>query len=179
MHHGFHAGIDFPHKVDVCRVGIVVEHRFEPIEGIIHDGVDVCSHRVFSPQLADGAAHTGVVKAQVIVHQVRLYGVSRPCPAVALDAVDEKFSGGQIHGVCPHLPDVVQLPVAAAEAAAPLLVEWGVFVVHEQLAVGRVSFCLYIYISEGLGMEQQQHAVVVDSRAACCRLAVGKDVHTV
>ena len=43
-----------------------------------------------APELADGALHAFGVEPQVVVHQIRLYGVARPCPAVALYAVNEE-----------------------------------------------------------------------------------------
>ena len=62
---------------------------------------------VFTAQLTDGALHALQIKAQIVVHQVRLNGIAAPRPAVALDAVHKELAGGKVHRIGAHFPDAV------------------------------------------------------------------------
>ena len=149
LHHGLHPRVYLAHKGDVAGVHVVVVNRLKPVERVVHDGVDVRRHGVLAPELADGALHAFGVEPQVVVHQIRLYGIARPCPAVALYAVNEELAGGEVHGVGTHLPYPVQQVVAAAETAAALGVERSVLVVHCQVAVAQVAVDFHINVAEG------------------------------
>ena len=143
-----------PHLTDKGHVGcivIVVEDGLEPVEGIVHDGVDVSRDGVFSTQLADGALDTFSVETQVVVHEVRLDGVAAPGPAVALDAVHEELAGGEVHGVGGNVPDAVQQVVGTAEGAGAGEVVRGVFLIHEEVVVGGAGVGFGIDVAEGLG----------------------------
>ena len=149
VHQRHHA---WPHLADescIACVLIVVEHRLEPVERVVHDGVDVGRHGVLAAQLADGALDAFRVEAQVVVHQIRLDGIARPGPAVALDAVHEELARRQVHRVGSHLPDAVQLVIGAAEGARVREVVWGIFVVHQHVGIGGACLLFYIDIAEG------------------------------
>ena len=153
VHHGHHAGPHLADEIHIRRVLVVVEDGLEPVEGVVHDGVDVSRHGILAAQLADGALDTLGVKAQVVVHEVRLYGVARPRPAVTLDAVHEELAGGEVHGVGTNLPYLVQFVVRTAERAAVAEVVWCIFVIHQHVSVGGAFFLFYINVAEGLALE--------------------------
>ena len=87
----------------------------EPVECVVHDGIDVSRYGVFAAQLPDGALDAFRIEAQVVVHEVRLYGVARPRPAVTLDAVHEELTRGEVHRVGGNVPDIVYQVVRTAE----------------------------------------------------------------
>ena len=90
-------------------------------------------HRVFTTQLSDGALHRLGVKAQVVVHQIRLDGIATPCPTVALDTVHEELTGGEIHRIGTHLPYLVHLLVVTLERTTAGKIERQVLVFHADL----------------------------------------------
>lgn len=117
LHQGLHPRVNLAHKSDVACILIEVQDGFEPIERIVHYGINVCRHGIFAAQLTYCAAHAVGVESEVIVHEIRLYGVARPCPAVSLYAVHEEFSRCQIHRVCRDLPYSVQFAVVRLETS--------------------------------------------------------------
>ena len=151
VHQRHHAGPHLTHKILVARVLVIVGNRLEPVERVVHDGVDVGGDGVFAAQLADGALHAFRVEVQVVVHQVRLDGVARPRPAVALDAVHKKFAGGQVHRIGADLPDTVQLVIVATERTRTAFIEGSVFVVHQHIVVSSAGVALHIDEAESLG----------------------------
>ena len=120
VHECLHAAVDLSHEVRVARIEVVVVDGVEPEERVVKDGVDVLLHGVFAAQCPDGAPDHGRVEEGVVVHQVRLYGIAAPHPAVALDALYHHLAVGQVQGVGSHLPDAVEQGVAALEGATLL-----------------------------------------------------------
>ena len=153
VHHRHHAWPHFAHEVCVGSILIVVEDGFEPVERIVHDGVDVGGDGVFAAQLTDGALDALRVEAQIVVHQVRLDGIARPRPAVALDAVHEELACGEVHRVGCHIPDAVDAVVRASERTRMLPVVGGVFVVHQHVVVAGTRVLLDINEAERLACE--------------------------
>ena len=151
VHHRLHAGPHLAHEGLVARILVVVQHRLEPIERVVHDGVDVGCHGVLAAQLTDGALHTLRVEAQIVVHQVRLYGIARPCPAVALDAVHEELARRQVHRVGCHVPNLVQFLVVTTERTRAALIEGCKLIVHQHLVVAGALVFFDIDEAEGLG----------------------------
>ena len=151
VHQRHHARPHLTDEVGIASILVVVEHGLEPVEGVVHDGVDVSRHRVFATQLTDGTLDTLRIEAQVVVHEVRLDGIATPRPTVALDTVHEELAGGQVHRIGCHLPNLVHLLVAATERTTVLFVEGCTFVVHRDTIVAGAFFLLNIDIAEGLG----------------------------
>lgn len=83
------------YKVFVTGIHIVIVNTEEPIEGVVHNGIAVAGHRVFSAKQPDGTLHGFIIEEQIVVHQVALDGIATPYPTVALDAVDKEFTGSK------------------------------------------------------------------------------------
>ena len=130
IHHSLHARINLTHEIYVGGIDIEIVNRLKPVERIVHDGVDMCSYGIFATQLSNGAAHAVAVEAQIIVHEVRLYGIARPCPAVALDAINKELACSQVHCICRHLPYIIQQLVVAFERTALLVVIRRILIIH-------------------------------------------------
>ena len=150
VHQRHHLWPHFADKGKVTRIVIVVGDGLKPVERIVHDGVDMGGDGVFSAQLSDGALHTFAVEVQVVVHQVRLNGVTAPHPAVALNPVTEEFAGRQVKGIGADIPDTVQLIVGTAERPALLRIKKRIFVIHRHIAKVGIVLLHDISISEGL-----------------------------
>ena len=130
VHEGEHARIHLADEVAITCVLIIVIDRLEPVEGVVEDGVDVGRDGILAAQLTDGAFHCVAVEAQIIVHQIGLNGIARPGPAVALDAVHHEFTRGEVHRICPDLPDAVQFLVGTFERTTACEVLRQIFVLH-------------------------------------------------
>ena len=165
VHQRFHTRIHLAHESLIAGVFVVVEYRLEPIERVVHDGIHVGRDGILAAQLADGALHAVQVIAQVVVHQVRLNGVAAPSPTVALDAVHEELTGGEVHRIGTHFPDTVQFFIIATERAALLFVEGSVFVVHQHLLIRGILAFFDIDIAEGLAFQSASLAQHVEGLA--------------
>ena len=65
---------------------------------VVHNGIAVAGHRVFSAKQPDGTLHGFIIEEQIVVHQVTLDGIATLYPTVALDAVHKEFTGSKVHG---------------------------------------------------------------------------------
>ena len=153
IHQRYHAGPHLANEVCVACVLVVVKHRLKPIEGIVHDGVDMGRHGVFASQLSDGTFDTLGIEAQVIVHEIRLDSITTPRPTVALDAVHEELAGGKVHRIGSHFPYLIDFLVRATERTTMRQIVGSIFIVHQYFVINGAFFCLDIDIAEGFASE--------------------------
>ncbi len=90
--------------------------------------------RRLAQQSHNGAAADCRIKVQVAARHVRLVRVTRPAPAIPLDAVQEELAGVEVQGVGAHVPDLPDAPAAAAERGAILQREVLVLRINAQAA---------------------------------------------
>ena len=99
----------------VARVLVVLAHRHEPVERVVHDLVDVHHHGVAAALVEERVLAEVLRAEEIVAHQVALARVAAPRPAVALRALDEDLARRDLERARGDVPDAVDERVGATE----------------------------------------------------------------
>ena len=105
----------------VACVHIKIVQPDDPVKRVFHDMVHEMHHGRLTRERRDRAAFGFQIEKGIIVHQKRLIGVARPQPAVALDAVEEKFAGIERQRIQRHRVNFFQFFIRTGKFCAPRL----------------------------------------------------------
>ena len=110
---GLQAGVVDLNELLVTGGVVVFVRADDEVHGVIVDGVDMLLVGGLAQQGHDGALGDGGVEEEVVVGLVGLVGVTRPAPAVPLDAVQEELAGVEVEGVGADVPDLLHVAAVA------------------------------------------------------------------